>query len=72
MSGHEDGEEVSEDGRKTIVSIAENRARELCLCVQSTDSTSNLEIYVVPDNHTYKETLGTLALIDPDEILLHD
>ena len=33
---------------------------------------ASLEVYVVPDNHTYKETLGTLALIHPDEILLHD
>lgn len=73
MIGLEDGEvQVPQEGTKTIVAIAENRARELCLCVMNTAVISSLEIYVVPDNHTYKETLGMLALIDPDEILLHD
>jgi DNA mismatch repair protein MSH4 len=72
MSGIEEGEEALQERSKTIVSIAENRARELCLCVMNTGLIASLEVYVVPDNHTYKETLGTLALIHPDEILLHD
>ncbi len=69
--GKEEGEEESSIS-KTIIAIAENRARELCLAKINLGQISQMDIYVIPDSHTYGETLNSLALADPDEILLHD
>ena len=60
------GEEV------VVVSLVENRARETCIVRLSTNNLSEAEVYLVADSHSYSETISTLQLLDPQEILLHD
>lgn len=55
-----------------IVSICENRGREVCLAAMQSERRSELDIYVFADSHSYSEALGTLQGLAPDEVLLHD
>lgn len=55
-----------------IVSVVENRAREICISKVDTTNGSVIEIYLMTDSHSYNEALSTLSNLCPDEILLHD
>jgi DNA mismatch repair protein MSH4 len=55
-----------------IVSVVENRAREICISKVDTTNGSVIEIYLMTDSHSYNEALSTLSNLNPDEILLHD
>lgn len=55
-----------------IVSVVENRAREICISKVDTTNGSVVEIYLMTDSHSYNEALSTLSNLSPDEILLHD
>jgi DNA mismatch repair protein MSH4 len=55
-----------------IISIVENRAREICISRMSTAETSKLEIFLICDGHSYVETLTLLQDLCPNEILIHD
>lgn len=62
-----------EDIQDTImISICENRAREICISKINTRNISILEIYLITDTHSYVETLDVLYDINPDEILIND
>jgi hypothetical protein len=60
------------EGGNFIVSIVENRAREVCISSMDTQNTSLLAIYLIGDNHSYSEVVKTLRELDPSEILIHD
>ena len=63
----------NENGGSTVViSVVENRAREVCISRMNTRNTTSIEIYVAIDNHAYTETLTLLSGLYPDEILLAD
>ncbi len=55
-----------------IVSIVENRAREVCIAKMNSKHTSLLEILLIVDSHSYTEVLTLIEDIQPHEILLHD
>lgn len=55
-----------------VVSVVENLAREVCIARMSTKNLSELEIFIIGDSHSYSETISTLRMIEPHEILLHD
>ena len=61
-----------EKGGTKIVSVVENRAREISICKIDTRNGSVLEIFLMSDSHSYNEALFTLNSIEPDEVLLHD
>jgi len=55
-----------------VISVVENRAREVCISRMDTRNTTSIEIYTPCDNHAYTETLLLLSGLAPDEILLPD
>lgn len=55
-----------------VVSVVENRAREICVSKYDTTNGSVLEVYLLNDNHSYAETLSCLSNLRPNEVLLHD
>ena len=59
-------------GGVTIVSVVENRAREICISKMTTGQTYKLELYIFSDNHAYTEAISIINLLNPSEILLHD
>ena len=60
------------EGGTVIVSVIENRAREICIIKFDTANGSVIEIYLMTDSHSYNEALSTLSSLCPNEILLHD
>ena len=60
------------DNNVIVVSVVENRAREVCICKIDNQEGSTLAIYLLSDSHSYNETVLTLQSIQPNEILLHD
>ena len=54
----------------TIISIVENRAREVCLSRISLDTGFHVELYLLQDNHAFTETLALIDGISPNQILL--
>ena len=60
------------EGGTVIVSVIENRAREICIIKFDTANGSAIEIYLMTDSHSYNEALTTLSGLCPNEILLHD
>jgi hypothetical protein len=56
----------------TIISIVENRAREVCLSRINLDTGFHVELYLLQDNHAFTETLALIDGISPNQILLHD
>ena len=55
-----------------IISVVENRAREVCLCKINSKQTSTLDIFITVDSHSYTDVLGLIEDCCPHEILLHD
>ena len=55
-----------------IISIVENRAREVCISKMNSKNTSVLEVLLIVDTHSYTEALALIEDIQPHEILLHD
>ena len=55
-----------------VCSVAENRAREVCLCVMNSQNRAILDVYLVNDHHGYAETLDLLEELQPSEILLNN
>ena len=53
-----------------IVSIVENRAREVCLSKISLNTGFHVELYLLQDNHAFTETLALIDGISPNQILL--
>ena len=60
------------DDKSIIISVVENRAREVCICKIDSSNSSIMEIFMMCDTHSYLESLSTLQSIVPNEILLHD
>jgi len=56
----------------TVVSIAENKAREVCIIAGNARSFTELEIYLIVDSHSYGESLVLLQTLCPQEILISD
>lgn len=61
-----------ESNATIIISIVENRAREICISKLSTIDMSKIELYLIQDNHGYQETMTLINDLQPNEILLHD
>ena len=59
-------------GGSVIVSVVENRAREICIAKYDNRFGSAVEVYLLTDSHSYTETMGTLTALAPNEVLLHD
>ena len=59
-------------GGVTIISVVENRAREICISKMTTGQAYKLEVYIFSDNHAYTESISIINSLDPSEILLHD
>ena len=62
----------TENSGTLIVSIVENRAREICVSKVNSKNTSVLEIYLICDSHSYTDVLSLIEECMPHEILLHD
>jgi hypothetical protein len=56
------------DAGVNVVCVVENRAREVCLCLMNTHQTSLLTVFSIADNHSYAESLSTLAQLQPAEV----
>lgn len=55
-----------------IVTVVENRAREVAISQIDQNNSSVLELYLFTDTHGYAETLSMLHELSPNEILLPD
>ena len=55
-----------------VVSITENRAREICICSMELSNLSMMHVFIIIDNHSYTESLNILESLNPNEILIHD
>ena len=66
------GESQESSDASVVISVAENRSREICISKICSDSSNNLEIFLTADSHSYMNTLSIIADTKPDEILLHD
>jgi DNA mismatch repair protein MSH4 len=55
-----------------MVSVVENRSREVCLVAMSSNCVTHMEVFLLADDHSYSGSLTLLEDLGPDEILLHD
>lgn len=62
----------ADDTSTIIISVTENRAREVCISKLETANISVLELFLISDTHSYVEVLSTIEDLSPHEILLHD
>ena len=84
--------EIEGGDHSVVISVVENRAREISICKIDTQSVSfcfcslfikllhsysmicpslqnsSLEIFLLSDNHSYNEAIGTIKTICPDEV----
>lgn len=72
LHGNTADDNLNLEGGTIIVSVVENRAREICISKFDTTNGSVVEIYTMIDSHSYNEAISTLTNINPNEILLHD
>jgi DNA mismatch repair protein MSH4 len=61
-----------ESNNTIVISIVENRAREICISKLNTIDMSKIELYLTQDNHGYTETMSLINDLQANEILLHD
>jgi DNA mismatch repair protein MSH4 len=55
-----------------IISVVENRSREICISKMCSKNLGSLEVFLVGDNNSYMESLSLIEELSPHEILLHD
>lgn len=55
-----------------VCCVVENRSREICIIRMNSKCLSDLDVYTMCDSHSYSETISTLQMLGPAELLLHD
>ena len=55
-----------------VISIVENRAREICVAEIDSRNISTVDVHILLDNHSYSQVVSLIHLISPHEILLAD
>lgn len=71
--GSEKMASAAEGSSVVVVSVVENRAREICIAQMDSRALSSIDVNLLTsDSHGYSETIQTLQMISPQELLLHD